>query len=129
MTRYYHVDIAQHAAQADAKWVDNLLSHFDVPGVESGRQGVARRVSTHGVYHVALIRRLTVELGATTGRAVSIAQQLLAREGAGAHIPLFVGLEVRLDRSVFERSVDLAIEEAVESVAPARRGRPPLRRR
>ena len=127
MSRDYHVDIAQHAARADAKWVDNLLSHFDIPGVESGRQGTARRVSASGVYHVALVRRLTLDLGLNTARAVSIARQLLAGEVAEPHFPVIVGLELRFDRSVFEHSVDLAIAEAVESVSPARRGRPPVR--
>ena len=34
------------------------------------------------------------------------------------------GVELRLDRAEFARTVDAAIGEAVEAVAPARRGRP-----
>jgi hypothetical protein len=126
MARHYHVDIAQHAAGADAKWIDNVLSHFDVPGVQSGRQGVARRISLHGVYHIALIRRLTGELTLSTHLAVSLSAHLLATDAT--HISLSSGLSLHLDRRAFEREIDAAIALAVESVAPARRGRPPIRR-
>src|SRR5438874_2007471 len=62
MARYYHLDIAAVAAQADHKWVDNLLSRFDIPGVGSAHQGVARRISTTGVYHIALARLINREM-------------------------------------------------------------------
>ncbi|MDB4877297.1 MAG: hypothetical protein JWM41_3743 [Gemmatimonadetes bacterium] len=126
MARSYHVEIAQHAADADAKWVDNLLSHFNIPGVEGGRQGVARRISLHGIYHVALIRRLTRGLTVSVDAAVSLARHLLTTDAE--HLSLSGGLSLHLDRRVFEREVDAALAVAVESVAPARRGRPPLRR-
>lgn len=126
MARDYHVDIARHAANADGKWVDNLLSHFDIPGVAGGRQGVARRVSTHGVYQVALIRRLTLDFGMTAAKAVSMAARLLG-DGGQAGFDSDYGIELRLDRPMFERAVDRAITEAVESITPARRGRPPAR--
>jgi hypothetical protein len=126
MARHYHVDIAQHAAGADAKWTDNVLSHFDVPGVQSGRQGVARRISLHGVYHIALIRRLTRDLALSTDMAVSFSTHLLATDST--HISLSSGLSLHLDRRIFEQEVDAALAIAVESVAPARRGRPPIGR-
>jgi hypothetical protein len=126
MARDYHVDIARHAADADSKWVDNLLSHFDIPGVAGGRQGVARRVTAHGVYQVVLIRRLTLLFGMKTAKAVSMAGQLL-HDGEQSSLDSDYGIELRLDRRVFERAIDGAITEAVESVTPARRGRPRTR--
>lgn len=124
MSREYHVDIAQHAASVDAKWLDNLLSRFEIPGVATARQGIARRVSSIGIYHVALIRRLTAELGMSTGIAVSVAMTLLDG-AASAAFCVTAGVELRLNRPEFEREVDAAISVAVESVSPARRGRPP----
>ena len=125
MAREYHVDIAQHAASADAKWLDNLLSRFDIPGVANARQGIPRRVSNLGIYHVVLIRRLTAELGMSTGNAVSVASDILRGTTSGSFL-VTPGVELRLDRPAFERDVDGAIEVAVESVSPARRGRPPV---
>jgi hypothetical protein len=125
MARFYHVDIARFAADADQKWVDNLLSHYDVPGVEGAKQGLARRISTVGVYHIALVRSLTRDAGVSTATAVSLSVRLLTP--GVASIPVITGLEFRFDREVFERHIDQAISEAVESVAPARRGRPPKR--
>lgn len=122
MSRYYHVDIARYASDADAKWTDNLLSKYDIPGVDRARQGVSRRVSVHGICHVALIRRLTTELRMPTDVAVAIAGQLLTTDAR--HVPLGDALELRLDRQAFAREIEARIAEAVESVVPARRGRP-----
>jgi hypothetical protein len=126
VSRSYHVDIAQHAAGADQKWVDNLLSHFDIPGTDGGRQGVARRLSLQGIRHVALVRLLTRELGLSSDTAVSLSGRLLTTDAT--HVGFSSGLSLHLDRRTFEAHVDAAVAIAVESVAPARRGRPPLRR-
>jgi hypothetical protein len=126
VARHYHVDVARFATGADHKWVDNLLSHFDVPGVEGARQGLARRISVDGVYHIALIRALSRDLGMSVASAVSLAGLLLSERG-DARIEVTTGMVLALDRGSFTRRIDLAIAEAVESVAPARRGRPPKR--
>jgi hypothetical protein len=123
MARFYHIDIARFTANADQKWVDNLLSHHDVPGVEGAKQGLARRISAMGVYHIALIRSLTRDAGISTASAVSLSVRLLT-PGVSS-ISIVAGLEFRFDRDAFERQVDGTISEAVESIAPARRGRPP----
>jgi hypothetical protein len=83
-------------------------------------------VSREGIHQVALIRRLTAAAGIGTARAVSIADQLLTG-GPISVVTVFPGLDLRLDRPAFQRVIDLAITEAVEAVAPARRGRPPSR--
>jgi hypothetical protein len=125
MSRSYHVEIARFAADADQKWVDNLLSRFDVPGVDSSKQGLSRRISDVGIYHIALIRELTAELDVSTARAVTLAGQLLTVPGG-----VFVADDIELvfDRPSFERRIDERVADAVESIAPARRGRPPKRR-
>src|SRR6185437_11111254 len=78
MARIYHIDVAAFAANADRKWVDNLVSHFDVDGVECARRGIARRISTDGLYRIALIRRLNAEVGISMSQAVHLADRLLA---------------------------------------------------
>jgi hypothetical protein len=123
VARAYHVGIATFVADADKKWVDNLLSHHRVPGVDYARQGLARRVSEIGIYHVALIRALTRDAGMGTALAVSLSARLLSPDVS--RVPMAPGLDLQFDRQVFERQIDLAIAEAVEAVVPARRGRPP----
>jgi hypothetical protein len=126
MARTYHIDIAAIAAGSDRKWVDNLVSHFGVAGVESARRGVPRRIATAGLYRIVLIRRLHVEFGVSIAQAVNLADRLFA--SAGARVPVDVGLELTFDRAAFETAIDARIAEAVETFRPAPRGRPPVRR-
>src|SRR6185437_1351802 len=100
MARGYHIDIAAYAADADHKWIDNLLSHFELPGVEGGRQGVARRLSLLGICRVAMVRRLTRELGVGTAVAVSLTERLF--ETDSVHVDVGPHVELRFDRRAFE---------------------------
>jgi hypothetical protein len=125
MARHYHVDIAAYVADADRKWVDNLLSHFDVPGVDAAKQGVARRISASGVHHIALTRRLVTDLAISIDRATTLAQALLRTDAS--HVALSEVLSLHIDRDRFRRETDRRLSEAVESIVPARRGRPPAR--
>lgn len=127
MARYYHVDIAVVAANADRKWIDNLLSHSPLFGVLAAKQGVARRISVHGIYHIALVRVLSRDGGMSVDAAVDAAHRLLATDAN--HIEIAHGLTLRIDRHAFQREIDARIADAVESVVPRRRGRPPTRMR
>lgn len=125
MPASYHIDIAGYAANADRKWVDNLLSHFEIPGVEQGRRGSARRVTQVGLYHIALVRVIALELGAPLKTSVLLATTLMH---TGSHeLPVFGTLALRFDRYRFQREIDARVAEAVEAIVPARRGRPPAR--
>lgn len=122
MARHYHVDIAAHVANADRKWVDNLLSRFDVPGVDTARQGIARRISPSGIHYIALVRRLTLELSVSAERAVSLTATLLRSDAGQAAVSRV--LTIQLDRHRFAQEIDQRLADAVESIVPARRGRP-----
>ena len=122
MGRMYHIDIAVFAAEADTRWVDNLVSAHRIPGVESSRRGVARRMSTHAIYHIAIVRQLSQGFGASVDTAVDLASRLLGADDSRISIPGH--LEVRVDRQNFERAIDERIAVAVESIVPVRRGRP-----
>lgn len=122
MARLYHIEVAQHAVGADKKWVDNLLSHFEVPGVERARQGIARRISSRGIYHIALIHRLNSELGISVSSALPLATRLLASHAGRVGVGLWLELEV--DLPSMQHGLDRLIEEASEISAPARRGGP-----
>lgn len=124
--RTYHVDIARHAADAERKWIDNLLSQFDIPGVERTRRGSARRITPNGIYHIALARYIVLELRTTVRAAVSLAESLM--RAPGAEIELFQGFSIRFDRHAFQAAIDARISDAVEAIVPAKRGRPPTQR-
>jgi hypothetical protein len=121
MARSYHVDIARHVANADCKWMDNLLSHFDVPGVTRGKQGLPRRLTEDGIAHVVLVRRLSSVLGVRIGDAVTLASNLLSHTSS---VAIDSGVDLRIDRSVFFAEVGDLVRHAAEAIEPARRGRP-----
>jgi hypothetical protein len=102
--------------------VDNLLARFELPGVHAAGQGTSRRISNVGVYHIALISQLAATLSLPLETAVRIAARLLGADSDA--FVAFRGLELHFDRAAFVASVDERIAEAVESVVPARRGRP-----
>ena len=123
MSRAYHIDVARHASGSEARWVENLLTRFAIPGVESAGQGASRRISNVGIYHVALVSQLVGTMGISLEAASTLATRLLAAP-AGEPVPLLDELELRFDRSGFIASVDVLIAEAAELTVPRRRGRP-----
>jgi hypothetical protein len=125
MSRLYHVEIARFAADSDLKWIDNLLSHFDIAGVERTRQGVSRRITMEGILHIALIRRLNRELHVSVASAVALAAQVLASHSACAEVG--AGIELRVDRTALEHEIGHRVNDAVEASIRPRRGRPSKR--
>ena len=121
--RSYHGEIAALASGTDQKWVDNLLSHFALPGVESARQGVARRISQRGLEHIALVRRVARDVGLPLARAVDLAVRILA--DPDGLVDVADAIQLRLDRAAFEAEISGRIADAAERSTPARRGRRP----
>ncbi len=60
-------------------------------------------------------------LAVPTARAVDLAAELLSGTGV---ISIMAGVELRADRAALERELGSTIGVAVESLVPARRGRP-----
>ena len=123
MSRAYHIDVARHASGTEARWVENLLTRFAIPGVESPGQGTSRRISNIGIYHVALVSRLVRALGISLEAASALAARLLATPG-GEPLTVLGELELHFDRAAFIASVDALIAEAAELTVPRSRGRP-----
>ena len=112
MARLYHVDIARHVASADHKWVDNLLSHFNIPGVDGGRRDPRDEFPPTALPTSRWVRTLNRELGLSVAAAVRVADRLL---GANAtELSIGNGLELRLDLAAFRSSVERAIADGVE---------------
>jgi len=64
-------------------------------------------------------------LGVSTGTALTLAARLLSENTSTVDVE--PGLSLTLEKVSFLRRVDAAITDAVETVEPARRGRPPKR--
>lgn len=107
------------------KWLDNLLSHNDLAGVQAEAQGVSRRLSLSAVLTIALARELIENLGVSSAISLQLAGKLLQLSDStlviGQHLQLRVSL-TSLRASVLEQ-----LSHAVEAAPTPRRGRPPKR--
>ena len=123
----YDVAVTSLAIDASLRWTDNVVTHHDIPGVSGSRRGVARKVSHHALFTLAVVRQLHLTLGMSVGDAVRMAPLLLA--DPPRRVPDSGQLCVVLDRPALEREVERRLREALESAPAPRRGRPPGRTR
>jgi hypothetical protein len=122
MPRAYTVATAALALGVPIKWVDNLLSHYNVPGIRQERQGIARRLSIEGLLILALTVLLVDELGLPAAKAIVVAEGIMKNRGRFL-VPK--GLSIEIDFPVFEAALIERLESAVEIAPIPRRGRPP----
>jgi hypothetical protein len=114
------------ALRVTPKWVDNLLSHHQLPGVERGRQGVERRISDRGLLAIQLVRVLVADLAISTARASEIAAIAMdSRNAVQSTVTTPSGIALVLPLAEIERRLREQVVEAVEMVAERPRGRPP----
>ncbi|HMG00513.1 MAG TPA: hypothetical protein VK560_04635 [Gemmatimonadaceae bacterium] len=104
------------------KWVDNILSHHKISGIRQERQGIARRLSVEGLLTLALAAFLIHELGLSTRRAITLADEIIKSEGRYSGRQ---GLTVEIDLPAFQAGLLEQLEAAVEMAPVPRRGRPP----
>ena len=125
MSRAYTVATAALALGMPAKWVDNILSHYKVPGIRQEKQGIARRLSIEGLLILALTVLLVDELGLPAAKAIGIAEEMMKN---GGRFVASKGLTIQIDLPVFEAGLIERLESAVEVAPIPRRGRPPANR-
>ena len=124
--RSYDVAVASLAIDAPLKWTDNVLSQHEVAGVAIARRGIARRIPHATLLHLALTRELHARWGLSVREALPLARQLLSLDGHSGVQRGSVRLVV--DRTLFDRTVERRLRDALESAPTPRRG-PPARRR
>jgi hypothetical protein len=122
MPRAYTVATAALALNVPIKWVDNILSHYRLTGIQQERQGVARRLSVEGLVTLALAALLIHELGLPVPNAITVAGEIV--EQGGRHLAA-QGLTIEIDLQAFQISLLDRLERAVEIAPTPRRGRPP----
>ena len=123
--RAYTVATAALALDADPKWIDNLLSHHQIPGVSHAQRGIRRRIPAHSIRIIAVARALAADLAVPLHRAVELAIDIEARDRPDIRISDLIVLHLNRDRL----HADLArrLDEAAEFAAVPRRGRKPRR--
>ena len=109
------------------KWVDNVLSHHQVPGVSQARQGVSRRLSPQAVLTLDVALRISSTLGVSTSRALDLSTRVLRRPAGTETIDLGQGVSLSIDLDEVRSELLERLAHAVEIAPSPRRGRPPGR--
>lgn len=104
------------------KWLDNLLSHNDLPTLHSESQGISRRLSLPSVMTIAVARELIQTLQLPAPAALQLADRLLSN-GDG-NVSLSPDLCLTLKRDRFRSGLLDMLDRAVEVAPTPRRGRP-----
>ncbi|MEK7401662.1 MAG: hypothetical protein AABZ80_04785 [Gemmatimonadota bacterium] len=107
------------------KWIDNVLSHFVVVGVEQGTKGVERQLNGEAVLAISLCRLLSSELGVPLATAVSIGNHIVrTRTDADGKYEVAPGFSLQFSLTDIERQLHARLGDASESAPHVRRGRP-----
>ena len=108
------------------KWLDNTLSHHQLPDVDRSRQGRPRRITQQGVLALEISRLLIQHWGVTVWRSAEIARALMARRTNGeSRFDASTDVSLLLDLDAIEARLRDQIVAAVETAPRIRRGRPP----
>jgi len=122
--RAYTVATTAVALGVSSKWVDNILSHHQVPGVHQARQGIARRVTPGALLILDIAVNLVRSLALPLPRALETAQRLI--DAGGEKVPLTgaLSIEISADLRALTNDLSARLEHAVEMSPIPRRGRP-----
>lgn len=141
MARAYDIAVAAVAIGVERKWLDNLTAQHSIPGTEHVARGVARRLSMRTLLTAAIVRDLNSGLGVPVARGVQVAGSVLGREPeprpefeAGLTAPrptlgISESVSLVVDVAQLEMEIERRLLEAMETVVPRRRGRPPRKER
>lgn len=103
----------------ELKAFDNFLARATLEGLESGRQGRARRIPVAVLPTLLLARQLSEVLGIPAARAGALAKELAAG-GTARYGPLTLSV----DAGALREAADSRLETAIETAVRRPRGRP-----
>ena len=125
MPRSYSTRAAALTVGVSIKWLDNVLSHHDLPGIARGRQGLERRITDDGLVAIELVRILSLDFGSPMARAVELAVVALeSRQGEDAVLVTRTGLTLTVPLGDLSRRLRERLQETLETLALPARGRP-----
>ena len=123
MNRAYSLRLIALTTGVDGRWLDNLLSRHQIPGVSRQRRGVERRINDEALLAIELVRVLNLELGVSMATAVAVAAHMLAPQSAGMYRTTS-GLTLTLSIAELRQRLRARLLESLEFVARIPRGRP-----
>jgi hypothetical protein len=128
--RAYTVATVAVTLGVPAKWLDNVLTHYTIPGVSRAKQGIARRLNQRAVLVLATALELSRGLRLPVSSAISLAGRLVeAGEGDEDGVMTLNGIiRITIDFPRIESMLAERLAHAVEVAPMPRRGRPPSRR-
>jgi hypothetical protein len=119
--RAYSVAVATLALDAEAKWLDNVLSHHSIAGVEKNRQGIQRRIPPDALLVLAIARTLIIDLNMPIASAIRLAQRV---HESRSPVDISDSITVAVDVARIARELNGRLADAVEGAAQRQRGRP-----
>lgn len=122
--RAYTVATTAVALGVSSKWVDNTLSHHQVPGVYQARQGIARRVTPAALLILDIAVNLVRSLALPLSRALETSQRLIDAGGERVTLPGALSIEISVNLRALTNDLNARLERAVEMSPTPRRGRP-----
>ena len=129
--RAYTVATAALALGVPIKWLDNVLSHHRVRGVDPGKQGIQRRIPAESLVILALARAVNRSLGSPLAEALRLAESATGDPDGEVRLTPGDGqvneLRLTADVAAIRGRLEERLREAVEFGATPRRGRPPKR--
>jgi hypothetical protein len=126
MPRSYSVSTVQLVLDAPAKWVDNVLTHHEVPGVVRGRRGLSRGLPPRALLVLGVALEVIRELQMPIGAAIALATSLC--DDPTREVRVTTEITLRVDVLAIERRLERRLLEATEVAGAKRRGRPPHQR-
>ena len=117
----YNTKTAAIALGVTPKWLDNLLSHNDLPTLHGETQGVSRRLSLPAVMTIAVARELIQALQLPAPTALRLADRLISNDG---NVTVSPDICLTFRRDHFRSGIIDLLDRAVEVAPTPRRGRP-----
>lgn len=113
---------AAAAIGVDRKTLDNVLAREAKSLILTGQHGRSRRIPVAALERIAVAFVLNRDLGVSVAKGLELAQLIFAAPSSRVAVGSLGTLT--FDVSSLRRTLELAIDEALESVAEPARGRP-----
>jgi hypothetical protein len=123
--RTFSTDTSAAALGISRKALDNILSREGRGLLARGRQGRSRRIQIDALERITVALILKRDLGVGITRGLQLAAALLVAPGGQAAVGVLGTLTLDVPR--LRRTLEIAVDDALEGVAPKLRGRPRLR--
>src|SRR4051794_28632039 len=127
MPRSYHTAAAAFAIGRTAKWLDNVLSRYEIVGIPRKTRGTSRAIPADTLIILRIASDLCADLDISVPRALELATTLV--ENGDGLVVLSSGLSLQVDRTRVRRALDQRLIESAETHLRASRGRRPARER